>query len=309
MHVRRKLLIFVILFLTIVLVGIVFPAFYLESPQLDTSFATSGPTTTPLQSHIFINRSISATPTTSTDANCTYHVYYWMERPEEWPTQVLLGDAAYSRDDILALYRSDSRDTSTNLILQLTAAFLNILSGAEMSVIEDTLVEANNWLTINPVGASLSEFNRSRGNALIALLEGYNIGLFGPGACAGLPPTPDLTAAAVFTNTPAPTQEPGQVETAMVPASPTPTPALRMPPPQPTVQPTNPPPELPTSTPLPTATQPPPPTATETIPQPPTETPPTLAPVVPSPTLAPTPTQALGDLPMPTLAPTLPPEP
>jgi hypothetical protein len=210
----------------------------------------------------------------------------------------MLGDTAYSREEILELYRSGDHDISTRLILQLTATFLNILSGAEIHVIEGTLVDANNWLATHPKGTSPSEFNRRRGFDLIALLEGYNNGIFGPGACADVPPTPDLTASAMPSHTSTP-QEQILVETIVVPASPT-----QPPPVAPTVPPTNPPAEDPTDTPLPTATEPPPPTSTQPAP-PPTQAPtPTQALVLPSPTLAPTPTQALGDLPLPTLAPT-----
>jgi hypothetical protein len=294
MRFQRRLspfLILTALILAVVFTGLVLPALFtdalVEVGQITSPRLAPG-SPTPFQpfpvAQLPVHQAGDSNPTA-----CTYHFYYWLDRPGDWPSEVLLGSLPYSRQHIQEIFRTEPDHPRSRLIFQMAAASLNILHGADFEIIQTILLDANSWLASNPPGASISEFNAQRGEDLATLLEGYNLGLYGPGACLDIPPTPDLTASAVPTATSTTTETP-------LP-EPTQTPI-----PQPTQVPSQP---KPTDPPPPPPAPPSPPTATS-LPPSPTPPPPTEA---PPPTLPPPPTAVLPPLPTPTLAPVEPPPP
>jgi hypothetical protein len=60
---------------------------------------------------------------------------------------------------------------------------LNILNGADNSVVADTIIAADVWLVENPLGSDPSNPARLIGIALANILDQYNNGVIGPGHC------------------------------------------------------------------------------------------------------------------------------
>ena len=213
MKIKQEIIIFMTLFVTIVSMGVFLPAVFSEHEGLaEAGYITAVPTSTPIQPWIGSHSTPSQTPVFQATLNCTYHIYYWIERPQTWPTQVVLGDVVYTREEILEIYQLGERDAASQVVSQLYIAFLNVLNGADMATVEGVIQDANNWLILNPPGSKLSEFNYRRGIELAELLEGYNLGWFGPGACMDTPPTPILRASFTSTPTPVITAPPAQTD-------------------------------------------------------------------------------------------------
>jgi hypothetical protein len=181
---------------------------------------------------------------------------------------VSLGEQNYNKAQALEILAADpGQDASLALAQQIIAARLNGESGADLWEIVGALSAANFWLQEHPPWSAPAGAIRNEGLALAAMLEDFNLGLTGPGACADELPTPAPTQP-VATWTP----------TSTAPAG-----------------------DTPTQPPISTATWTPTPTPEPTETPSPTETP------EPTPTLDPSPTQApiLTDLPpTPTEAPT-----
>lgn len=215
----------------------------------------------------------------SPERNCTYPLHYWQEKPEKWPNEIVLRGQVYTRESIHDLYLTDEPEMHTRLIQQMYTSFLNILYGADIIAVETILFNAAEWLEHNPPDSDLSEFNLRQGRDMAQILEHFNNGEIGPGACPDAPLTPTATLTPTETETPLPTEPPAtavpqvqvipQQPPSAAPVLPQPTdPPPPPPPPAPTeIIPTEPPPPtptqpLPTETPLPTDTPLPPPTST-----------------------------------------------
>jgi hypothetical protein len=223
---------------------------------------------------------------------CTYPLHYWKDRPGQWPAQVVLGGQVYNRADAQALLGQQPDEVGVHLAQQVYTAFLNILAGANYTVIEGVLMDAAAWLDANPLGSRPSELSQREGAYLAQIMENYNLGEIGPGACADVPALSDYQAEAA-----APEGDPSEGDTprGVTPAvSPVAEGAARLPPPPlqfpaalpPAAQPT----AVPPASSPPTATQviptPVPPTATAVPPTattaPPTPVPPTATSVPPT---------------------------
>jgi hypothetical protein len=271
------------LFITVGSLGLFLPHFLAErsdpvgefSPRIATPTATQG------QAGIIFQPENPVDPTPTKiilqNTNCTYHYYFWMGRPDSWPAEIIMGNVSYTRDDLFDVISLESEDTSTRLIQQLFATFLNVLYGSDVTSVKTVIEDSNNWLVSHPPGSQLSEFNHQRGRTLISLLAGYNEGAFGPGTCSDVPPTPDLTASVIPTETPLP-PTPTPTQTPVLPSR-TPAPSRLQP--------------GPTSTPAATSTSPPSPTPI--APVQPTSTP------MHTPTIEPTPTLPIPIPPIPTV--------
>jgi hypothetical protein len=269
------------LFITVGSLGLFLPQLLAErsNPVGEFSPRTVTPTATQGQAIISFQPENPVDPTPTKiilqNTNCTYHYYFWVGRPDSWPGEIVMGNVTYTREDLFEIVTLVSEDTSTRLIQQLFATYLNVLYGSDVTSVKTVIEDSNNWLISYPPESQLSEFNNQRGRSLIALLTGYNEGGFGPGICPDAPPTPDLTASVIPTETPlppTPTQTP-------VPPSRTPAPSRLQP--------------GPTSTPAATSTSPPSPTPI--APVQPTSTP------MHTPTIEPTPTLPISIPPIPTV--------
>jgi hypothetical protein len=216
-------------------------------------------------------------------ANCTYPLGYWQSRTEAWPAQIILAGSILEKEDAREVFAASNPDVQTRLIQQVYTAFLNVLNGANVQSIESTLLEAAAWLDDNPPEEQLSELNRRQGRYMADVIEHYNLGKIGPGACPDAPlemvALPEPTEAPAPTDPPsmaaaqnqpqqsrpaAPVAAPTQEEREELPAPPPPPPTEPPPPPPPT----DPPPPPTEAPPPPSPTDPPPP------PPPPTEAPP-----------------------------------
>lgn len=232
--------------------------------------------------------------------NCAAPIAYWKEHTELYPAQAVIGGQVMNAGDLKQIFSSQAEDLPAKLQAQLTAAYLNILSGADQSYIETTIFQAYTWLVQHPAGSQVSDTDRVEGTRLFNLLEAYNLGMTGVKPCENAfstlteVRTASETATTTFTVTPSQTLTSTPSETPVPPEiiatatyefiPPTRAATRTLPPVQ---YPTNtpvPPTEAPapTNTPVPTEvpTLTPPPLPTSTLP-PPTPTLPEPAPTLP----------------------------
>jgi hypothetical protein len=219
------------------------------------AWATATPTPTP-------------TPET-TDPGCTFSAGYWKNHPETWPaSQLDLGARTYLQAELLELLNAQSAgDVTLKLANQLIAAKLNMLHGADPTVVAVALQDADQFLELFPPYSDPKEKTiRSLGNSLADALDSFNSGLAGPAACSEEQEAPavELFLLPSLTATATPTATPEPAETLPAESTLTPT-ATQLLPTQPDVLPSETQPTTPqaTETPSPTAT--PMPVETETL--------------------------------------------
>jgi hypothetical protein len=193
LFIKKELLVLLLLMIALVGIGFILPAVLTERRTDEAAFATPVPTITPRPPLISAVKTSTPTPLPDEIQNCTYHKYYWEERILDWPAEVVMGERAYSREEMRDLFKYQPSDLHGWLLTQMYTAFLNILYGANIASVQQVLIEADSWLASNPPGSELSEFNRIRGRELASLVEAYNLGVYGPGACPNVPPTPTQT--------------------------------------------------------------------------------------------------------------------
>ncbi len=260
-----------------------------------------------IATYLPLNLAAAPSPTSTVDTprvavNCASPIAFWKQHPELFPAQVVIGGQVYKAGELSKIFSGQNDDLPAKLQTQLTAAYLNILSGADQSYIESTIFEAYTWLVQHPAGSQLTDSEQIEGTRLFNLLEAYNLGLTGVKPCeiAGL----ILTEAGTATETETVTISVTPSETLTSTPSETPTatefptelfytvgPPTRTPSPKPGA--TQLPQLTPTNTTSPTASYTPQPTATAEVPSA-TDTPvptgtSTVAPTTP-PTEAPSPT-------------------
>ncbi len=248
-----------------------------------------------ISTYLPLNLNASPSPTFTVDAprvamNCAAPIAFWREHPELYPVQLVIAGQVYQSGELKVIFSGQTDDLPTRLQAQLTAAYLNILSGADQSYIETTIFEAYGWVVEHPAGSQIDGSVQEEGTRLYNLLEAYNLGLTGVAPCEielltmTEPVKMADTATVVFTLTP------GQTETATPSETPSPTNFQTEPiytvvvpsrTPSPTRRNTDQPASTPTNTTEPTATKAPtntpaPPTATTE--SPPTWTPPPIVP-------------------------------
>lgn len=139
------------------------------------------------------------------DASCLPGPDYWKTRPAEWPATVLtVGSQNYTQAELLnLLYAEPGADASLLLARQIVAAQLNILNGADGSLIQSTLAQASTLLqnvaTFRgrlPYATSLtSTIGQQMVNAA-GLLEQFNASVAASVCQAAA--TPDLTTSVVM---------------------------------------------------------------------------------------------------------------
>jgi hypothetical protein len=148
------------------------------------------------------------------EKNCTYPIAYWKEHPELYPSQMVLGSKVYRANEINEVLSGESQDPAAQLQAQLIGAFLNVLSGADQSLINPTIFQAYGWIVQHPNGSQISDDEREAGSRLSNVLEAYNLGLAGVGPCAdGVIYTATETATALWTPTFLPTSTPSETST------------------------------------------------------------------------------------------------
>jgi hypothetical protein len=193
----------------------------------------------------------AAIPNYTTGDNCTFTQGYWKNHPEAWPVGSLkIGGVTYTKQQLLDILRTPPKGNATYILIhQLIAALLNQANGANTSVVNQTIANAQAFLVAHPLGSNLSPAHRLIAIKLASILDLFNNGIIGSGHCGGQHPT----------NTPYPTKTPTRPPYATKTPTPTKTPyATKTPSPTPrpyatkTPTPTRPP--YATKTPTPTKT-------------------------------------------------------
>lgn len=196
------------------------------------------------------------TPTAPPNAGCTRSKGFWKNHAEVWPVdQLPIGAQMLTQAqmlDLLKMHGNNGGDATIILVQQLIAAKLNVVAGASIAAIGDSLAQADALLTQNPPGSNPPDPNR---NALIAVsqtLDMFNNGQLGPPHCGDddeekddpkpkplkpetPPQKPDDPAPAIEA-TPTPVPPPPAPTATPVPPAPPAQPAL--PPPAPGKEPT-----------------------------------------------------------------------
>ena len=87
-------------------------------------------------------------------------------------TRWSLGGRYTRRESSTRSFQVQSDDLPAKLQAQLTAAYLNILSGADQSYIETTIFEAYAWLVQHPAGSQVTDSEQEEGTRLFNLAGG-----------------------------------------------------------------------------------------------------------------------------------------
>ena len=127
--------------------------------------------------------------------NCTFTLGYWKTHPAAWPTTSLtLGSVNYTAAELQAILNtSPSGNGLIILAHQLIAAKLNILNGADGTVVNATIAAADaqiGALVVPPTGGSSDSLTPASVNSNSHILDDWNNGITGPGHCAETPATP-----------------------------------------------------------------------------------------------------------------------
>jgi hypothetical protein len=154
-----------------------------------TPTATNTPTSTATPTNTPANTATPANTPTSTPSGggCTLTQGYWKQHPQNWPVdEITIGGVTYSKSQALEIFKTPTRGDATYILaVQLIAAKLNILNGADGSAVTSTISAADAWLVSNPLGSHPTGPARQVGINLAGILDNYNTGLIGPGHCDG----------------------------------------------------------------------------------------------------------------------------
>ena len=106
---------------------------------------------------------------------------YWMNHPEAWPVEWLsIGGIVYTKDDAIAIMKMPTSTDMTYVMFQhLVAAELNVLIGNAAGCISGTISQAQDWMTIYPLGSGVAARSAAWkvGEPFKNLLDDYNNGL------------------------------------------------------------------------------------------------------------------------------------
>jgi hypothetical protein len=284
---RQKYITLAVLLTVIILLGAALPVYLLQNREDVQALGAiePRPTSTLFRKPVdrlgdVIESSDQQPEDIAGNSNCTYPLLVWQNQPATWPSRILIGGKVYTQEEALMFFtEKDPSDVHTRLLQQTYTTLLNVLYGARVTVVETALAEADRWLETNPPGSQISEFTRRQGLEIAQVLEYYNEGEFGPGACQDAPAILAQLQQAAQTSPAPDTATPElQAQGVQRPLAPAPT---------------NPPPPPPAAPPPPTEPPPPPPTdppaPTDPPPPPPTDTPPPPAPSPTDPDPTPTP--------------------
>jgi hypothetical protein len=119
-------------------------------------------------------------------SGCTLSQGYWKTHPQAWPVASLtLGTVVYTAEQLLSILQQQVAGNGlVQLAHQLIAAKLNIANGADGTAVASTIAAADTLigsLVVPPVGSG--SLATSATSALNDVLDNYNTGVIGPGAC------------------------------------------------------------------------------------------------------------------------------
>ncbi|WP_081865631.1 SdrD B-like domain-containing protein [Chondromyces apiculatus] len=105
---------------------------------------------------------------------------YWKNHPSSWPVcQRVLGQVSYTIQQLITMLKHPTtNDMTYELAKELLAAKLNVGAGNPSGCIEGTIVAADAWLKLHPVGSNVKRQSLSWliGAVLTAKLDLYNDG-------------------------------------------------------------------------------------------------------------------------------------
>jgi hypothetical protein len=140
--------------------------------------------------------SANSTQPTTTSQNCTFTQGFWKTHPAAWPPLpdcgggfLKLGTVCYTQAQLLSILNNAVVGNGlVSLAHQLIAAKLNILNGADGTVVNPTIAAADaqiGGLVVPPVGAGF--LSPSSTSATTQILDDWNNGITGPGHCGDTP--------------------------------------------------------------------------------------------------------------------------
>ena len=107
---------------------------------------------------------------------------YWKNHPDAWPVETItIGGITYSKTEAIDIMDQPGKgDKTYDMFDQLVAAKLNVFNGCESSCIDQTIHDADTWLSNNPVGSNVKGSDpawQNEGSSLHTTLDNYNNGL------------------------------------------------------------------------------------------------------------------------------------
>ena len=107
---------------------------------------------------------------------------YWKNHPEDWPVETItIGGITYTKTEAIDIMNNPGPgDKTYDMYSQLVAAKLNVIIGCESSCIDQTIIDADNWMaTYGPVGSGVGASDpawQNPGSSLHTTLTNYNEG-------------------------------------------------------------------------------------------------------------------------------------
>ena len=112
---------------------------------------------------------------------CTRTHGYWKNHPNDWPVEeITIGGILYTKEQAIDILKTPVKDDMTiAMFYQLAAAMLNVYNGAAYECIDQTIYDADDWMTDNPLGSEVDASSEAWdiGEPLKDLLDDYNNGL------------------------------------------------------------------------------------------------------------------------------------
>jgi hypothetical protein len=224
---RRNVIVLVVLIATQLLIvfGVAL-AMRLQYPESARN-STSGSWVRTPTAMINFNRStpmgaIQSAPIAFQAQPCTYASEYLMNHVAELEAlgiEIRIGDQEYSPSQAVSIIIGEDRETFRNLFLQLYTAKVNILLGADDSLIEIEISQADSWVSDYSPEESMAIEEMQQAVMLTNILRDFNSGRIGPGLCTMSLSAMDATPTALLiflssvTLTPATTETPTSSQT------------------------------------------------------------------------------------------------
>ena len=109
---------------------------------------------------------------------------YWKNHPEAWPVdEITIGGETYTKEEAISImWANKSKDKTYTMFAALVCAKLNVELGNPSSCVDDTIIDADNWMEENgPVGSGVKAGGKNspwrQGEPLYEKLDDYNNGL------------------------------------------------------------------------------------------------------------------------------------
>lgn len=130
----------------------------------------------------------------STAIPCTRTQGYWKTNDEAWPAnEITIGGITYTKQETIDIMWAPNADDKTyDMFNQLVTAKLNILQGCDSICIQHTLIDADTWLYLHPVGSGVPATSQAwrEGEPLKNILCEYNNGELCAPHCTSRPHKP-----------------------------------------------------------------------------------------------------------------------